>query len=88
MERKVVEVIVEQLGVARDAVVPSARLADDLGADSLDLIEMALGFQETFDAELPENEVHRLRTVGDAMEYVGRSLQPSPAPSARRSEGL
>ena len=86
--RRVGDVIVCQLGVDPDALVPSARLADDLGADSLDLIELALGFEEVFGVRLPRQRIRRLETVGDAIESVARRLQhdghPADGPGARR----
>ncbi len=67
---KVKEIIVEQLGVEEDEVTPEAAFVDDLGADSLDLVELVMAFEEAFDTEIPDDEAEKIRTVGDAVKYI------------------
>ncbi|MFZ5898845.1 MAG: acyl carrier protein [Bacillota bacterium] len=67
---KVKEIIVEQLGVEEDEVTPEASFVDDLGADSLDLVELVMAFEEAFDTEIPDDEAEKIRTVGDAVRYI------------------
>ena len=68
--QKVREIIVEQLGVTPEQVVPEASFIDDLGADSLDTVELVMAFEEEFGAEIPDEDAEKLQTVGDAIKYV------------------
>lgn len=70
IEEKVKECIVSQLGVNEDEVTKEASFMDDLGADSLDIVELVMAFEEKFDIEIPDDDVGKLRTVGDAIDYV------------------
>lgn len=70
IEEKVKECIVSQLGVNEDEVTKEASFMDDLGADSLDIVELVMAFEEKFDIEIPDDDVSKLRTVGDAIDYV------------------
>lgn len=67
---KVKEIIVEQLGVAEDTVTEEAAFIDDLGADSLDIVELIMALEEEFDLEIPDTEAEKIVTVGDAVEYI------------------
>ena len=67
---KVKEIIVEQLGVAEDTVTEDAAFIDDLGADSLDIVELIMALEEEFDLEIPDTEAEKIVTVGDAVEYI------------------
>jgi len=69
-EEKVKECIVSQLGVNEDEVTNEASFIDDLGADSLDIVELVMAFEEKFGIEIPDEDVEKLRTVGDAIKYV------------------
>ncbi len=69
-EEKVKECIVTQLGVNEDEVTNEASFIDDLGADSLDIVELVMAFEEKFEIEIPDEDVEKLRTVGDAVKYV------------------
>lgn len=71
---KVKEIIVEQLGVDAAEVTESASFIDDLGADSLDTVELVMAFEEEFDIEIPDEDAEKLNTVGDAMEYLEKKL--------------
>ena len=70
VQEKITEIIVEQLGVKPEEVVPEASFVDDLGADSLDTVELVMAFEEEFVAEIPDEDAEKLQTVGDAIKYV------------------
>jgi acyl carrier protein len=74
VESKVKEIIVEQLGVDEAQVNPEASFIDDLGADSLDTVELVMAFEEKFDIEIPDEDAEKMRTVGDATEYLKSKL--------------
>lgn len=67
---KVKQIIVEQLGVDEGEVTPSASFVDDLGADSLDTVELVMAFEEAFDVEIPDEDAEKIRTVQDAIDYI------------------
>ena len=67
---KVKEIIVEQLGVGEDSVVADASFIDDLGADSLDIVELIMALEEEFDLEIPDAEAEKIVTVNDVVEYI------------------
>ena len=69
-EEKVKQIIVEQLGVDESEVTPTASFIDDLGADSLDTVELVMAFEEEFDIEIPDEDAEKILTVGKAMEYI------------------
>lgn len=70
IEDKVKEIIVEQLGVDASEVTPTAHFIDDLGADSLDIVELVMTFEESFEIEIPDEEAEKIQTVKDAVEYI------------------
>ena len=72
---KVKEIIVDQLGVDAGEVNPEAKFVDDLGADSLDTVELVMAFEEAFNAEIPDEDAEKLKTVGDAVRYIEQKLQ-------------
>ena len=69
---KVKSIIVEQLGVDEEEVTPDASFVDDLGADSLDTVELVMAFEEAFDIEIPDEEAEKIRTVKDAVDYISK----------------
>jgi len=71
---KVKELIVEKLGVEESEVVAGARFIEDLGADSLDTVELIMKFEEEFNMEIPESEAEKLRTVQDAIDYIEKNV--------------
>lgn len=70
VESKVKEIIVEQLGVNADEVTQDASFVEDLGADSLDQVELVMALEEAFKAEIPDEDAEKLKTVGDAVKYI------------------
>ena len=70
LEEKVKEIIVEQLGVSAEQVTPEASFIDDLGADSLDTVELVMAFEEEFGAEIPDEDAEKLTTVGAVVNYL------------------
>ncbi len=74
LEEKVKDIIVEQLGVNADQVTPEARFIDDLGADSLDTVELVMAFEEEFGVEVPDDEAEKLQTVNNVVEYLKENI--------------
>jgi acyl carrier protein len=76
LEDKVKDIIVEQLGVNAEQVTPEASFIEDLGADSLDTVELVMAFEEEFGAEIPDEDAEKLTTVGAVLEYLkGKGLE-------------
>jgi len=70
VEQKLIDIIAEQLSVDKDKVVPNASFVDDLGADSLDLVELIMAMEEAFDIEIADEVAEKITTVQDAIDYV------------------
>ena len=70
MQDKVSKIIEEQLGVESDRIKPEASFMDDLGADSLDIVELVMAMEEEFDVEIPDEDAEKLKTVTDVMNYL------------------
>ena len=70
VEERVKQIIVEQLGVDEAEVTPTASFVDDLGADSLDQVELVMAFEEAFELEIPDEDAEKIRTVQDAVTYI------------------
>ena len=70
VEERVKQIVVEQLGVDEGEVTPNASFVDDLGADSLDTVELVMAFEEAFDIEIPDEQAEKIRTVKDAIDYI------------------
>ncbi len=78
MEEKVKDIIVEELGVERDKLKDDASFMEELGADSLDTVELVMAFEKEFDIDIPDEEAEKLRTVGDALKYLREKVgEPS-----------
>jgi acyl carrier protein len=75
LEKRVEEIIIEQLGVTAEEVVPEASFIDDLGADSLDIVELVMAMEEEFDIEIPDEHAERLQTIGSAIVYLKERLE-------------
>ena len=74
-EEKVKQIIVEQLGVDEGEVTSSASFVDDLGADSLDTVELVMAFEESFDIEISDENAEKIRTVKDAVDYIEKNAK-------------
>lgn len=70
VEEKVKNIIVEQLGVDMESVTPEASFIDDLGADSLDIVELVMTMEEEFDLEIPDEDAEKIKTVTDVVNYI------------------
>lgn len=75
IEQRVKNIIVEQLGVNADQVTPEAKFIEDLGADSLDTVELVMALEEVFGQEIPDEEAEKLQCVGDVIKYIEDSQQ-------------
>jgi len=74
VEDRVADIIVEQLGITKEEIVPEASFIDDLGADSLDIVELVMAMEEKFDIEIPDDDAEKIQTIGDAFSYVKEHL--------------
>ena len=74
IEEKVKKIICEQLDVSEKDVVPEASFVDDLGADSLDQVELIMAMEEEFDISIPDEDAEKIATVKDAIEYIGKTI--------------
>ena len=73
-ETKIKQIIAEKLGVSEDKITPQASFVDDLGADSLDQVELIMAFEDAFDIEIPDEDAEKLSTVKDAFDYLATKL--------------
>lgn len=70
VEERVIEIVSEQMGVAKDQVTKDTSFVNDLGADSLDTVELVMEFEEEFDITIPDEEAEKIQTVGQAIQYI------------------
>ncbi len=70
MQSKIIDIIANQLGVEKDIITPEANVVDDLGADSLDVVELVMALEEAFDLEIPDEDAENIRTVKDIFDYL------------------
>jgi len=75
LEERVAKIVVDQLGAARDAVVAEASFIDDLGADSLDIVELVMAMEEEFNIEIPDEDAEKIQTIGAAIAYLKGKLE-------------
>ena len=74
LEERVAEIVIDQLGVSKDELVPDAGFIDDLGADSLDIVELVMAMEEEFQLEIPDDDAEKMQTYGDAVSYLKERL--------------
>ena len=74
VEGKVKEIIMDKLGVEESQITPEASFTNDLGADSLDIVELVMGFESAFSVSIPDEDAEKIGTVGDAMKYLQEKL--------------
>lgn len=72
---KVKKIIVDQLDVEEDKVTETASITDDLGADSLDVVDLVMSFEEEFDIEIPDDQVEKIKTVGDIVKFIEEKVE-------------
>ena len=72
---KVKKIIVDQLDVEEDKVTEAASITDDLGADSLDVVDLVMSFEEEFDIEIPDDQVEKIKTVGDIIKFIEEKVE-------------
>ena len=72
LQERLYALVANQLGLERDELGPDARILDDLGADSLDVVELVMALEESFDIVVPDEDVERLQTIGDVQQYLQR----------------
>lgn len=70
VEERVIEIVSEQMGVAKDQITPETSFINDLGADSLDVVELIMEFEEEFDIPIPDEEAEKIQTVGQAIRFI------------------
>ncbi len=70
LEERVKEIIAEQLGVEKEKITPESKFIEDLGADSLDVVELIMAFEEEFGIEIPDEDAEKIQTVGDVIKYL------------------
>lgn len=75
IEERVKKIVIEQLGVKEDEVTPEASFVDDLGADSLDTVELVMALEEEFDTEIPDDEAEKINTVQAAIDYINQNVE-------------
>ncbi|MCI5820441.1 MAG: acyl carrier protein [Elusimicrobia bacterium] len=75
VQERVKNIIVEQLGVEADQVKPEAQFVNDLGADSLDTVELIMALEEEFDIEIPDEKAEKIKTVGEAIDYIEQNAK-------------
>ena len=75
VEQQVKAIVAEQLGVKAEQVVNDASFVDDLGADSLDTVELVMALEEEFEIEIPDEDAEKIRTVKDAIDYIGKNAK-------------
>jgi acyl carrier protein len=73
-EGKIKQIIAEKLGVGEDKITPQSSFVDDLGADSLDQVELIMAFEDEFDIEIPDEDAEKMKTVKDALDYLDSKL--------------
>ena len=78
IEEKVKDIIVEQLGVNPEQVTPTASFIEDLGADSLDTVELVMALEEEFGNEIPDEQAEKIKTVGEAVDYIEKAIKDKP----------
>ncbi len=75
IEERVIDLIAEQLGVEKSEITPEASFTDDLGADSLDTVELVMAFEEAFDVEIPDDDAEKMVVVQDAIDYLESKVE-------------
>jgi acyl carrier protein len=75
VEERISQLIVDQLGVSMEEIRPEVSFLDDLGADSLDIVELVMAMEEEFDVEIPDDDAEKIQTIGDAFAYIKEKVE-------------
>jgi len=75
VEERISQLIVDQLGVSMEEIRPEVSFLDDLGADSLDIVELVMAMEEEFDVEIPDDDAEKIQTIGDAFAYIKEKVK-------------
>ena len=75
VEERISQLIVDQLGVSMEEIKPEVSFLDDLGADSLDIVELVMAMEEEFDVEIPDDDAEKIQTIGDAFAYIKEKVE-------------
>ena len=81
VQERVIEIVCENLGVNREQVTRQTSFQDDIGADSLDIVELVMELEEEFDITIPDDQAEKIKTVGEAIDYIEREREKGPADS-------
>jgi acyl carrier protein len=82
VEERVIDIVAEQLGVSKDQIKLETSFVNDLGADSLDTVELVMELEEEFDINIPDDAAEKIQTVGQAIEHISKAVQNSEASSS------
>ena len=82
VEERVIEIVAEQLGVSKDQIARETSFVNDLGADSLDTVELVMELEEEFDINIPDDAAEKIQTVGQAIEHIEKTVESSEASSS------
>jgi acyl carrier protein len=82
VEERVIDIVAEQLGVSKDQITPETSFVNDLGADSLDTVELVMELEEEFDINIPDDVAEKIQTVGQAIEHIEKAVQSSETSSS------
>jgi acyl carrier protein len=82
VEQRVIDIVAEQLGVSKDQITRETSFVNDLGADSLDTVELVMELEEEFDITIPDDVAEKIQTVGQAIDHIGKAVESTEASSA------
>jgi acyl carrier protein len=82
VQDRVIDIVAEQLGVSKDQITRETSFVNDLGADSLDTVELVMELEEEFDINIPDDVAEKIQTVGQAIDHIAKAVESSEAPSA------
>ena len=82
VEQRVIDIVAEQLGVSKDQIKPETSFVNDLGADSLDTVELVMELEEEFDINIPDDAAEKIQTVGQAIEHISKTVESGEASSS------
>ena len=78
VEQRVIEIVCEHLAVSKETVTRSTSFVEDIGADSLDIVELVMELEEEFDIQIPDDQAEKIKTVGEAVDYIDNAIKNKP----------